>query len=166
MQPFKIRYRAKKNSFYKILPWAYISDYAEGVVVQKNGLLQRTFAFRGPDLESAAALYINDMCLFINDIVKSLGTGWAFCFENNHFQTRDYQGASFTNTAAYLIDKEREFTYQSYGAHFDTNYYLTIVYESPLDISTKITNIFFKEKTIGLDSSIKEAVEKAACRYG
>ena len=160
MQSFKIRYRAKKNSFYKILPWAYISDYAEGVVVQKNGLLQRTFAFRGPDLESAAALYINDMCLFINDIVKSLGTGWAFCFENNHFQTRDYQGASFTNTAAYLIDKEREFTYQSYGAHFDTNYYLTIVYESPLDISTKITNIFFKEKTIGLDSSIKEAVKK------
>ena len=160
MQPFKIRYRAKKNSFYKILPWAYISDYAEGVVVQKNGLLQRTFAFRGPDLESAAALYINDMCLFINDIVKSLGSGWAFCFENNHFQTRDYQGATFTNTAAYLIDKEREFTYQSYGAHFDTNYYLTIVYESPLDISNKITNIFFKEKTIGLDSSIKEAVKK------
>ena len=160
MNPFKIRYRSRKNSFYKILPWAYVSEFAEGVVVQKNGLLQRTFAFRGPDLEAASAIYINDMCLFLNDIVRSLGDGWAFCFETDHFETRDYQGTVFSNTAAYLIDKEREFTYQSYGAHFDTNYYLTIVYESPIDISNKITNIFFKEKSIGLDTSIKEAIKK------
>ena len=160
MNPFKIRYKARKNSFYKILPWAYISDYAEGVVVQKNGLLQRTFVFRGPDLESASALYINDMSLFINDIIRSLGTGWAFQFETDHFETKDYQGTVFTNTAAFLIDKEREETYQSFGSHYDTSYYLTIIYEAPIDISNKVTNIFFKEKSIGFDTSIKEAIEK------
>lgn len=159
MYPFKINYKPKQNSFFKILPWAFISEYETGIVVQKNGLLQRTFAFRGPDLESESPLYLNDICLYINDIIKSLGNGWAFHFEMNHHETKDYMGTEFSNVAAFLIDKEREFTYQSYGTHYDTNYYITIIYEAPIEISKKISNIFIKESSSGFESSIKSAIE-------
>ena len=44
-------YRERPDSLSDYLPWAALVD--SGVVLNKDGSLQRTAAFRGPDLDSS-----------------------------------------------------------------------------------------------------------------
>ncbi|GAB5373795.1 MAG: hypothetical protein AcusKO_02570 [Acuticoccus sp.] len=46
-------YRGKPQLLADYLPWAALVD--EGIVLNKDGSLQRSALFRGPDLESATA---------------------------------------------------------------------------------------------------------------
>ena len=46
-------YRRRADRLADHLPWAAL--VAPGVVLNKDGAFQRTFAFRGPDLEAATA---------------------------------------------------------------------------------------------------------------
>jgi type IV secretion system protein VirB4 len=156
---FKIKFKQQKNTFSSLLPWAYITDFAEGIVVQKDGLLQKTFVYRGPDLESSKGVYVNDMCLYLNDIIKSLGSGWALQFETRRNLTTNYPGSDFSNLAAYLVDKERENIYQNYGRHYTTAYFMTVIYEPPTETTNKLLHFFTTQKT-GFEQTIKEAVEE------
>ena len=79
----------------RYLPWQYISSTYAGVVVQKDGLLQRTYAFRGPDLEASAAFYVHDLSLFLSNSVKRLGAGWMIQTEVQRFCTQEYPGSEF-----------------------------------------------------------------------
>jgi type IV secretion system protein TrbE len=49
-------YRRTADRLADHLPWAAL--IAPGVVLNKDGSFQRSFAFRGPDLESAMRLII------------------------------------------------------------------------------------------------------------
>ena len=106
--------------FYTQLPWSHITSFYEGVAVQKDGVLQRSFAYRAPDLDASSSFYINDIAARFNDAVKRLGAGWALQFEAQRYFTQDYPGASFENLAPYLIDKEREAAFRKGGAHFES----------------------------------------------
>lgn len=138
------------------LPWRFLSSMVSGVVVQKDGLLQRTFAFRGPDLEASAAFYINDLSMHLSNSVKRLGSGWAIQTEVQRFSTQEYPGGSFTCLAPYLIDKEREQAFRSFGKHFESSYYLTFIYRPPREITKKATNMFYTET--GHTSSLEEDI--------
>ncbi|GHU78527.1 conjugal transfer protein TrbE [Spirochaetia bacterium] len=128
----------------KHLPWNYLSSYREGVVIQKDGILQRTFAFRGPDLEASAAYFVNDLSQRINDTIKRLGAGWAVQFEVQRFSSQNYPGGEFEHLAAYLIDKERETAFFRFGSHFESSYYLTFIYKPTSVVGKKVTGLFIQ----------------------
>jgi type IV secretion system protein VirB4 len=134
-----------EDFLYKHLPWAYLSSYREGVVVQKDGILQRTFAFRGPDLEATAAVYVNGLSLQLNDSVKRLGSPWAVQFEVQRFCTQDYPGGSFDKLAPFLVDREREKAFSRFGKHFESSYYLTFIYKPPSLVSKKVSGFFIRK---------------------
>ena len=92
--------------FYQLLPWNFITKFHEGVVVHKDGLLQRTFEYRAPDLDSSGPFAINSICIRVNDFAKRLGSGWAFHFEARRLYTQEYPDADFDLLAPYLIDRE------------------------------------------------------------
>ena len=140
----------------RYIPWLYLSSSVQGVVVQKDGLLQRTFAFRGPDLEASAAYYINDLSLHLSNSVMRLGSGWTVQFEVQRFCTQEYPGANFLELAPYLIDKERERAFRSFGKHFESSYYLTFTYRPPREITKKAMNLFYTEK--GHESAVEEDI--------
>ena len=51
---FSLReYREPTHRLPDLLPWAAL--VAPGVVLQKDGILQKTLAFRGPDLASSSS---------------------------------------------------------------------------------------------------------------
>jgi type IV secretion system protein VirB4 len=85
--------------FYQHLPWNYISEFHEGVVVQKNGNLQRTFEYRAPDIDSCGGEEINTLSLRVNDFAKRLSSGWAFPLEAQRHQIQDYPKAYFDSLA-------------------------------------------------------------------
>ena len=72
---------ASTGFFYQHLPWNFITKFHEGVVIHKDGILQRTFAYRAPDIDSANDIEINTLAVRVNDFSKRLGSGWAFHLE-------------------------------------------------------------------------------------
>jgi type IV secretion system protein VirB4 len=153
--------------FYRILPWAFITRFAEGVVVQKSdGILQRTFAFRAPDVDSSAAWEVNSLALKVNDFARRLGAGWAFQMEAQRFYTQEYPAAGFNAgdaamLAPYLIDRERQAAFRAAGRHFESSYFLTFIYKPPAEAVKKITGMFVQSGTSpdGGAKSIKENVD-------
>jgi len=146
--------------FYQCLPWNFITKFHEGVVVHKNGALQRTFSYRAPDIDSSGAFEINALAVRVNDFTKRLGSGWAFHLEAQRYQIQDYQAAYFDTLAPYLIDREREASFRSAGRHFDSIYFLTFTWKPPSENVKKLTSMFIqKPGGDGEEISIKQNVE-------
>jgi type IV secretion system protein VirB4 len=154
--------------FYQLLPWNFITKFHEGVVVQKDGILQRTFAYRAPDIDSSSAFEVNQIAVRVNDFAKRLGAGWAFQVEAQRFYTREYpradfscQPAAFDCLAPYLIDREREAAFHAAGSHFESSYFLTFIWRPPSENIKKLTQMFIQGGGLsGGGQGIKENVEQ------
>jgi type IV secretion system protein VirB4 len=72
-------YRNKPQSLADFLPWAAL--VAESVVLNKDGSLQRTARFRGPDLDSATPAELVGITARLNNALRRLGSGWAIFVE-------------------------------------------------------------------------------------
>ena len=67
-------YRNRADRLADLLPWAAL--IAPGIVLNKDGSFQRSFRFRGPDLESATEAELVGLCARANNALKRLGSGW------------------------------------------------------------------------------------------
>jgi type IV secretion system protein VirB4 len=149
-----------------LLPWNFITKFHEGVVVHKDGILQRTFAYRAPDIDSSAEFQVAELALRVNDFTKRLGSGWAFHVEARRFYTTDYPRAdfsypsgSFDLLAPWLIDREREEAFRAAGEHFESSYYLTFTWRPPSKGVKKLTRLFIGGGKEGAGQSIRENVD-------
>jgi len=148
------------DSFHKLLPWNFITKFHEGVVIHKDGILQRTFAYRAPDIDSSGSVDINNLALRVNDFAMRLGTGWAFHFEAQRFCLQQYPHVIFDTLAPYLIDQERKIAFNTAGKHFDSYYYLTFTYKPPSENIKKLSSMFIKSVNDDNDEiSVKQNVE-------
>ena len=153
--------------FYQHLPWNFITKFHEGVVIHKDGILQRTFAYRAPDIDSSGDLEINAIALRVNDFAKRLGSGWAIQLEAQRFMLQDYPRphykdgrSTFDSLASFLIDRERDIAFNSEGRHFDSSYYLTFIWRPPSERVKKLTSMFINSGGQGEDGmSVKQNVE-------
>src|SRR5712692_3882258 len=105
------------------LPWAGL--VAPGVVLNKNGSLQRTACFRGPDLESATEAELIAVSARLNNALKRLGTGWALFVEADRQPADEYPESSFPEPASWIVEEERRAAFLEAGSHFESAYYLT-----------------------------------------
>lgn len=125
-------YRKKSDRLADHLPWAAI--VAPGVVLNKDGSFQRSFAFRGPDLESATEAELVATCARANNVMKRFGSGWAVFFEAERTEALGYPTSSFPDAASWLVDQERRAQFNGEGRrHFESHYYLTLVWMPPAD---------------------------------
>ncbi|MBM3653766.1 MAG: conjugal transfer protein TrbE, partial [Alphaproteobacteria bacterium] len=124
-------YRKKPHSLADFLPWAAL--VAPGIILNKDGSLQRTARFRGPDLESATQAELVGVTARLNNALRRLGSGWAIFFEAQRNPAQDYPASSFPDPVSALIDEERRAQFEEEGAHFESGYFLTLVYLPPED---------------------------------
>ena len=149
---------ASTGYLYRHLPWNFVTKFHEGVVVQKDGLLQRTFAYRAPDTDSSDAAGVNGLSLRVADFAKRLGNGWAFHLEAQRFQLRDYPSADFDSVPPLLIDRERESAFMAAGRHFDSSYFLTFTWRPPTESVRKLTAMFVRAGGTGEGGDIGQNV--------
>ncbi len=137
-------YRHHSDRLADHLPWAAL--VAPGVVLNKDGSFQRSFRFRGPDLESATEAELLATCARLNNVLRRFGSGWALFFEAERLQAPGYPESRFPDRASWLVDRERRATFEQ-GAdeafeaqaatlrreHFESVYHLTLLYMSPPD---------------------------------
>jgi type IV secretion system protein VirB4 len=135
-------YRQKADRLADHLPWAAL--VAPGVVLNKDGSFQRSFRFRGPDLESATPSELVAACARVNNVMRRFGSGWAVFVEAERFPAPGYPMSEFPDDASWLVDEERRAQFESGGAvadagkrairpHFETGYYLTLLFMPPAD---------------------------------
>src|SRR6266496_732508 len=136
-------YREPTHRLPDYLPWACL--IAPGVVLQKDANLQKTVAFRGPDLASSSASELVSAVARLNNALKRLGSGWALFVEAQRFEATRYPSATWSQPAAWIVDLERRKTFESAGAHFESAYYLTFVWQLPATGQKRIQALFFDD---------------------
>ena len=124
-------YRSRADRLADHLPWAAL--VAPGVVLNKDGSFQRTLSFRGPDLESATEAELISACARANNVLRRFGSGWAFFFDAERREAATYPESDFPDAASWLVDRERRAGFLAEAAHFESRYWLTLVWLPPMD---------------------------------
>jgi type IV secretion/conjugal transfer VirB4 family ATPase len=137
-------YRHKSDRLADHLPWAAL--VAPGVVLNKDASFQRTFRFRGPDLESATEAELIAACARVNNVFRRFGSGWALFFEAERYAAPDYPQGQFSEAVSWLVDWERRAAFQegtpfdasgqantARREHYENAYFLTLIYMAPID---------------------------------
>jgi type IV secretion system protein VirB4 len=140
-------FRNKPSSLADFLPWAAL--VADGVVLNKDGSFQRTARFRGPDLESATPAELIGVTARLNNALRRLGSGWAIFVEASRFAARGYPQSRFPDPVSRLVERERAAQFEEEGAHFESAYYLTLVFLPPPEEAARIEAFLYEGKSGG-----------------
>ena len=124
-------YRSKSARLADFLPWVCL--VAEGVVLNKDGSFQRTARFRGPDLDSATPAELVAVTSRLNSTLRRLGSGWAVFVEAQRVPAISYPVSEFPDPVSELVDVERREQFREEGAHFESFYYLTLLWMPPAE---------------------------------
>ena len=147
-------YSEEKGKLSSYVPWICLID--KGVVLNKNGTLQKTLRYRGYDLDSSTVYELKNINAKLNDVIKRLGQGWSLNVEARRKRCTDYIEAENEILAIDIIEKERKLNFLE-NEHFESEYYLTIVQLIPTDNSKKVGEIFleYAKKSEILDKTLE-----------
>src|ERR1700676_5404705 len=124
-------YRRRSQSLADFLPWAALVE--KGVILNKDGSFQRTARFRGPDLDSATPAELVAITSRLNNALRRLGSGWAVFIEAQRVPAHHYPVGQFPDATSDLVDAERRAQFEEEGAHFESRYFLTLLWLPPAD---------------------------------
>src|SRR5260370_41920631 len=124
-------YRRKPQSLADFLPWAAL--ISDGVILNKDGSLQRSARFRGPDLDSATPAELVGTTARLNNALRRLGSSWAIFVEASRLAAQHYPTSSFPDPVSALVDAERKAQFEEEGTHFESTYFLTLVFLPPVE---------------------------------
>lgn len=136
-------YQDEKNKLSTYIPWIAMID--EGVILNKNGTFQKTLKFRGYDLDSATIYELQNSNGRLNNVLTRLEGSWTMHIEARRVHSKEYESTEIENFALKLIDDERKSKFQS-GTYFESEYYLTLTYLTPVDTEKKLKNFFIEEE--------------------
>ncbi len=151
-------YRQDPNRLTDLLPWAAL--VAPGVVLNKDGSFQRSIRFRGPDLESATDAQLVAITARLNNALKRLGSGWAVFVEARRKKALGYpEEGAFPDPISWLIDAERKDAFEGQGDHYESVYYLTILYLPPREAVTQLSKFFISKPIKGPQENYTKSLE-------
>jgi type IV secretion system protein VirB4 len=154
-------YRTKSASLADFLPW--VALVGRGVVLNKDGSFQRTARFRGPDLDSATPAELVAVTSRLNNALRRLGSSWSVFVEAQRVPAQAYPQSSFPDPVSALIDMERREQFREEGAHFESSYYLTLLWMPPPEDAARAEGWLYEGKAAtGVDP--KELVKSFADR--
>jgi type IV secretion system protein VirB4 len=134
-------YRKKAARLADLLPWGGL--IAPGVICNKDGCLQSSLRFRGPDLESATEQELMIVAARLNNVLKRFRSGWALFIEASRHESSEYPVSDWPDPVSALIDEERRALFAESGEHFETEYFLSIVYQTPTTQRQRLAKLLY-----------------------
>ncbi len=124
-----------------LLPFALIED---GILLQYDGSLMAGWSYRGPDTISAAPAEMDALSHRLSSTLR-LGGGWMVTCDAIRSHAPGYadEGA-FPDPVTRLIDEERRRKFMLEGAHFESEYFLTLTYLPPQEKEERIKGWMFE----------------------
>ena len=163
----------KENKLKYVLPWGRVKEYKLGsrkytLVLNKDGGIQTTWKYRGPDLDSTVEAHLSISTMRLNSLFSSIGTGWTLYFEAQRSPSMKYLTTDdFPDEITRLIDIERKNLFSS-GIHFESEFYITVYWRPPFDREEKMKELFIegaKKKVIEAEDRMKTFVEQVEKIY-
>jgi type IV secretion system protein VirB4 len=143
-------YRRTAARLADYLPW--VALVGQGVVLNKDGSLQRSAKFRGPDLDSAVAAELVGVAARLNNSFRRLGSGWCIFVEAQRSEAGTYPNDVFPDPASALVDAERKADFEEEGSHFVSDYYLTFLWLPPAEEAARAESWLYEgRETSGVD---------------
>jgi type IV secretion/conjugal transfer VirB4 family ATPase len=124
-----------------LLPYALIED---GILLQQDGSLMAGWSYRGPDMMAASPSEMAALSARFNQCLR-LGTGWMVHCDAIRSQAPGYpeQGA-FPDPVTRVIDDERREQFMVEGAHFESEFFLTLTYLPPVEAEERAKGWLFE----------------------
>lgn len=142
------------NLYSKYLPWLTMNQ--NGVVLTKDGLLQKTYSFTGPDLSTQTNNSANIFSEQITNILNRLSDKVAIYVELQKNREKQLPFHNLENPLTNLLEFER-YSLRSSTCNLSTQYFLTLLYLPPRDLSQKVSNFFYeKDNLVPSNDSIKD----------
>lgn len=139
-------YRKRPAGLADWLPWAGL--VAPGIVLNKDGSFQRTARFRGPDLDSATDAELVATAARLNNALRRLDTGWALFVEAARTPAAAYPQSTFPEALSWLVDEERRASFESGGTHFESSYFLTLLWLPPAEAKARAARLMLESPTV------------------
>jgi len=139
-------YRKHAQSLSDFLPWAAL--VGAGVILNKDGSLQRTARFRGPDLDSATPAELVAATARLNNALRRLGSGWAIFVEAQRQPANEYPDSLFPDLVSALVDAERRAQFREEGAHYESRTTLTFVWLPPPDDASRAEGWLYENRSV------------------
>ena len=149
-------YRRSNTRLADFLPWAALVD--EGIILNKDGSFQRTAKFRGPDLDSAVPAELVAVAGRINSALRRLESGWAVFVEAQRHSAGAYPPNTFPDVASALVDAERRAQFEETGAHYESSYFLTLLYLPPAEGTAKAERLLYEGSNRTVDADAREVL--------
>lgn len=146
----------KENRFSDWVPW--VALIAPGVLLNKDGSLQKTFRYRGKDLDSATEEEMLIAVSQLNNVLRRLSGQWAMYIEARREFSNGYSERKFPDIISAMIDAERR-DYFSSGQHYESCYYFTLQYLPPQDKYDKFEQAFINKEEVIIEQEIDRAKE-------
>ncbi|MCY4178196.1 MAG: conjugal transfer protein TrbE [Endozoicomonadaceae bacterium] len=129
-----------------LIPWAVF--VAPGIILNKDGSLQQTLCFRGPDFASSSSEHLIHVCAKLNNICKRFGSGWILYIEAARSKEEAYlKESQFPDPVSQLIDEERRMFFESSQQTYNSVYYFTLQYLPPEESSRRAQKIFMQDSS-------------------
>jgi len=123
-----------------LLPYGLIED---GILLQQDGSLLTGWSYRGPDMMSAAAAEMDALSARLNSVLR-LGSGWMVQCDAIRSRAPGYpQQGAFPDPVTRVIDDERRQQFMQEGAHFESEYFLTLTYLPPMEAEERARGWMF-----------------------
>jgi type IV secretion system protein TrbE len=144
-------YHNKTAGLADFLPWAAL--IVPGVILNKDGSFQRSARFRGPDMDSATPAELVGTTARLNNALRRLGSGWAIFVEAVRRPALEYPVCDFPDAASALVDLERAEQFAEEGAHFESAYFLTLLWMPPAEDAARAESWLYEGRSqTGVDA--------------
>lgn len=139
------------------------------IILNKDGSIQTTFKYRGPDLDSAVREQLAILTQQLNLVLTNMDTGWVLYFEAQRSASTEYdRDVYFPDPITKAMDEERRIFFQK-GTHFESNYYCTVCWMPPSDNEGKLRNFVVegkKKKSATIDDYLEVFASVVDKLYG
>ena len=168
-------FNRKKSYISSIMPFGLIvggekiivgdkEERTAAVVINKNGTLQTTWRYRGPDLESSVPEQLAVITAQLNNAFQLYGTGWIMYFDAQRTPSTAYaDDVHFPDPVTRAIDDSRKKKFSS-GKFFESDYYITMCWIPPSDQEGRLKRLILEgeeEKTVTADDHLSTFAEMA-----
>jgi type IV secretion system protein TrbE len=145
-------YRKRSQRLADHLPWAVL--IGPGVVLNKDGSLEKTVQFRGPDLDSSTPYELVAARARMNNVLRRLGSHWCVHVEAARRSAHAYPKCEFPNPIAELIDRERRQDFTAEALHFESQCFITFTYLPPAESMARLSDLFIERPKNGNNGQV------------
>jgi type IV secretion system protein VirB4 len=135
-------HRTHARGLADLLLYGFLVD--DGILLQNDGSLLAGWSYRGPDTMSASPAEMAALSARLNSVLR-LGSGWMVQCDAIRSQAPGYPDAgAFPDAITCVIDDERRQQFTAEGAHYESEYFLTLTYLPPVEAEEKVKGWMFE----------------------